>query len=192
LDLQDSLLVNNGRIAGTTNVYYGATVSGSGSFGAINVLQAGKVAISPSASPIASSFFVSGGSIAGAGQTVVPTTVHSADLVAPNPSDLLVLSGNLGGDGLLEKLGAGTVILSGSGGFGGSVIVSDGTLVLDNPAAVAEGANLCIGGGVFAVGALAPAGVAGQATSVPEPGTLALLIASVCGASVYRRQRSRR
>ncbi len=41
LNLQDSLLVNDGTVTGTTNVYYGATVSGSGAFGPINVNQGG-------------------------------------------------------------------------------------------------------------------------------------------------------
>ena len=41
LDLQDSLLVNNGAVTDTTNVNYGATVSGSGSFGPINVNYGG-------------------------------------------------------------------------------------------------------------------------------------------------------
>ena len=192
LDLQDSLLVNNGFETGTVNAYYGATVSGSGSFGPINVLQAGMVAIAPSASPIAPSFNVSSGSIAGAGQSAVPTTVHSAYLVAPNPADVLVLSGNLSGDGLLDKLGAGTVVLTGIGGFGGTVLVAAGTLVLDNSATVADGANLTVGSGFSAFGATVPASDAAQITPVPEPGTLALFGVVLCGAAAYRRLRSRR
>ena len=45
LDLQDSLLVNNGTVAGTTNIYYGATVKGSGTFGPINLFDGGTLAI---------------------------------------------------------------------------------------------------------------------------------------------------
>ena len=41
LDLQDSLLVNNGTILGTTNVGYLATVTGSGAFGSVNLSNSG-------------------------------------------------------------------------------------------------------------------------------------------------------
>ena len=147
----------------------------------------------PLASSIAPSLTVTSGSIAVKwGQSAVPTTVHSAYLVAPNPADVLVLSGNLGGDGLLDKLGAGTVVLTGSGGFGGTVLVAAGTLVLDNPATMADGANLIVGSEYSAFGATVPASVAVQVTPVPEPGTLALFGVALCGAAAYQRLRSRR
>src|SRR5208282_3633300 len=75
LDLQDSLLVNNGIVTGTTNVNYGATVQGSGQFGPINVFDGGTLDISPSASPIATSLAVSSGSIAGAGRSALAGTI---------------------------------------------------------------------------------------------------------------------
>jgi len=49
LDLQGSLMVNNGTITGTTNVYYGATLKGSGTFGNVQVFEGGK--FSPGNSP---------------------------------------------------------------------------------------------------------------------------------------------
>ena len=67
LDLQDSLLVNNGAVTGTTNVNYGATVTGSGSFGPINVNYGGMLAIASSASPLMPALTVSSGSITGSG-----------------------------------------------------------------------------------------------------------------------------
>ncbi len=42
LELQGSLLVNNGTITGTTNVYYGATLKGTGTFGSVQVFEGGK------------------------------------------------------------------------------------------------------------------------------------------------------
>jgi len=42
LDLQGSLLVNNGTITGPTNVYYGSLAKGAGTFGAVNVYDGGK------------------------------------------------------------------------------------------------------------------------------------------------------
>ena len=114
LDLQDSLLVNNGRVTGTTNVYYGATVSGSGSFGPINVLQAGAVVVATTAVPAPTSLTVTSGSISGAGNLAVSATVADAILATPNLTDVLTLSGNLSGPGPITKIGAGTLILSGT------------------------------------------------------------------------------
>ncbi len=145
LDLQDSLLVNNGTVTGTTNVYYGATVSGSGSFGPVNVAVGGTFAVSTSASPAASSLTVSGGSVTGAGQSAIGAIIGGAGLVAPNPGDHLVLSGDLSGSGSIDKLGAGTVILTGSNSFSGGTIVEAGTLIAANSKAIADGTNLTIG-----------------------------------------------
>ena len=41
LDLEGSLLVNNGTISGPTNVYYGATAIGSGTYGSLSVYTGG-------------------------------------------------------------------------------------------------------------------------------------------------------
>ena len=41
LNLQGSLLINNGSVVGTTNVNYGATVTGSGAFGLVNLSYGG-------------------------------------------------------------------------------------------------------------------------------------------------------
>lgn len=49
LDLQGSLVVNNGTITGTTNVYYGATLKGTGTFGNVQLFAGGK--FSPGNSP---------------------------------------------------------------------------------------------------------------------------------------------
>ena len=130
LDLQDSLLVNNGRVIGTTNVYYGATVSGSGSFGPINVLQAGAVVAATSAVPAPTSLTVTSGSISGAGNLGVSATVADAIVATPNLTDVLTLSGNLSGAGPITKIGPGTLVLSGSNSFGTGTSVIAGTLVI--------------------------------------------------------------
>jgi len=49
LNLNGALLVNNGNIAGTTNVNYGGLAKGSGTYGAINVTDGGR--FSPGNSP---------------------------------------------------------------------------------------------------------------------------------------------
>ena len=178
LDLQDSLLVNNGTVAGTTNVYYGATVAGSGSFGPVNVSVGGTFAVSTSASPLASSLAVSGGSITGAGQSALPAIIGGAALVAPNPGDMLVLSGDLSGSGPIDKLGPGTVILTGSNSFTGGTIVAAGTLIAANSQAIADGTDLIVGAQAvqdFAVTAAPTTLVA----AVPEPATWTLAAAGM-------------
>ena len=145
LDLQDSLLANSGKVTGTANVYYAATVSGSGSFGPVNVFVGGTFAVATDASPAASSLAVSGGSITGAGQSAIGATIGGAGLVAPNPGDHLVLSGNLIGSGSIDKLGPGTVILTGSNSYSGGTIVEAGTLIAANTQAIADGTDLMVG-----------------------------------------------
>jgi autotransporter-associated beta strand protein len=49
LDLNGALLVNNGTISGTTNVYYGSLAKGAGTYGLVNVNDGGK--FSPGNSP---------------------------------------------------------------------------------------------------------------------------------------------
>jgi autotransporter-associated beta strand protein len=180
LDLQDSLLVNNGKITGTTNVYYGATVSGSGSFGPINVYSGGIVAFSPSAAPVAAGVVVSGGSMGGSGSTPQAATINTAYLVAPLAADLIVFSGNLSGSGAVTKLGAGTVVLSGTNTYLGGTNVPEGTLIISSSAAVCDGTDLSVGAAAEAM--FAPTVPGEQAAiAVPEPSTLALLAVVVSG-----------
>src|SRR5208282_3503616 len=175
-DLQDSLLVNNGAVIGTTNVNYGATVTGSGSFGPINVNQGGVLAVSPSASPIATSLAVSSGSIAGAGRSALAGTIADTTVDTAALADKLTLSGDFSGAGPLSKIGAGILILSGTNTYTGGTLVDDGTLVDAANGAIPDGTSLTIGAGatlVFdstAYGAPVEASSA-QLVAVPEPGT---------------------
>ncbi len=181
LDLQDSLLVNNGSVPGTTNVYYGATVQGSGTFGQINVFDGGTLATSPSAAPIAAGIMVSSGSVTGGGAVASPAVVFNATFVTPLPTDVLVLSGSLTGAGPITKSGPGELILSGSNSFGGGVVVTDGKLDVASPAALADGSNLTIGAAsIFDAPVPPPAG----AMPVPEPSAAVLLGAALCLAAV--------
>ena len=199
LDLQDSLLVNNGTVTGTTNVYYGATVQGSGTFGPVNVSDGGMLVIATSASPLATSLTVSSGSIAGAGQSASSATVAEATIATPNVTDTLKLSGNLSGAGPVTKTGAGTLILSGDDDYAGGTDVEAGTLVITSNTALPGGSNLTVGAGgtlifdpSFAGSPMALA-TASQINPVPEPGTLALLACGGIGLVGYgwrRRTRS--
>ena len=173
LDLQDSLLLNNGTVTGTTNVNYGATVSGSGSFGPVNVFVGVTFAVSCQRCQPAGhrAQAVSGGSITGAGQSAVGANIGGAALVAPDPGDRLVLSGDLSGGGSIDKLGPGAVILTGSNSYSGGTIVEAGTLIAANSQAIADGTDLTVG--AQAVQEFAPIStpVAGVPSSVPEPAT---------------------
>ena len=189
LDLQDSLLVNNGRVIGTTNVYYGATVSGSGSFGAINVLQAGALVAAASAVPAPTSLTVNGGTITGAGKLSASATLADAIIATPNLADTLTLAGNLSGPGPITKIGAGMLILSGTNTYGAGTILSAGKLEVTQSYALPDGSNLSVGSGIIAFGAPVPASAAVQVAPVPEPGTLALLIAGAALMTMYRKGR---
>ena len=193
LDLQDSLLVNNGTIAGTTNVYYGATAQGSGTFGLINVYEGGTLLISPSYGPVAPAAVVSGGSIAGAGTSALPITTDGAYLAATNATDRLAFSGDFSGSGSITKLGAGAVVLSGTNTYQGGTIVLDGTLIASNNEALGNGSNLSVGTDLSAYDSVISAQDSGSAAApavapVPEPGTLALaaaalgIVAATCAA----------
>ena len=67
LDLQGSLLVNNGTVTGTTNVYYGATVQGKGTFGPINVYNGGTLALAATANLVAQAWRFSAAGSSGPG-----------------------------------------------------------------------------------------------------------------------------
>lgn len=99
---------------------------------------------------------------------------------------------------------AGTLILSGSNGYSGGTFVNAGTLQVQNPNGIPQGSNLSVGagaaslfgspaaGGVVLGGEVAASGnSAGAPPAVPEPGTLALLLAGLASAAIYRRVRRR-
>ena len=100
------------------------------------------------------------------------------------------------GDGrqaLLTLAGAGgTLILSDTSNYTGGTNVDAGTLIATDNGALSDNTSLTIGaGGAFIFDptvSAAPAGAAPQsAAPVPEPGTIALLLAAFCSAAIYRR-----
>ncbi len=147
LNLQDCLLVNNGTVTGTTNVNYGATVQGSGTFGQVNVSSGGTMNVMPGLG--AAGVTVSGGSIAGSGLLTAPISIPTAAVISTNAGDSLELSGSLTGDGGLTKRGAGAAILSGVGGYAGGTLVGDGTLIVTSAAALPDGSSLTVGAGSY-------------------------------------------
>ncbi len=100
--------------------------------------------------------------------------------------------------GALIKQGSGELVLSGTNTYTGGTTVLDGTLLVTNNAGLATGSGMSVGAGAPAIFGLAaaPAAPAGGAhaaaavSAVPEPGTLALLVAGlVVGFGVWRRRK---
>ena len=100
---------------------------------------------------------------------------------------------------------AGMLILSGSNGYTGGTFVNAGTLVVENPNGIPNGSSLTVGGAaslfaspaggsvVFGGAEVIVAGgnSAAAPSAVPEPGTLALLLAGLAIAALCRRIRRR-
>jgi autotransporter-associated beta strand protein len=101
-------------------------------------------------------------------------------------------AGAINGSGNLVKSGTGKLVLSGSNTYAGGTTVSQGTLVVASANSIANGTNLTVGTNASAAfGAPVVPGTNSAAVSaVPEPGTLALLVAaSVIGFGARRRRK---
>ena len=133
--------------------------------------------------------------------------------MALNNSGELALSGNVGespvggapsGSLTLTGDGSGTLILSGTNSYTGGTNVGEGTLIATDGGAIPDASSLTVGaGGVFIFdpsmagapmthGATFAASPAGAVAAVPEPGTIAILLAALWSAVIYRRFRWRK
>ena len=108
------------------------------------------------------------------------------------------VSSMISGSGAIANVGPGTLILSGTNNtFGGGLYVSNGTVILTNNEAVADGESLTVGNAsafstivaADALGSAVQASGVAATSPVPEPGTLALALAAVGSMVVYRRTR---
>jgi fibronectin-binding autotransporter adhesin len=119
-------------------------------------------------------------------------TVQAGDPFG-NPQSI-ALSGNLSGNGALTLGGNGTgeLVLSGSNTYTGDTIVDSGSLIVESPDSLPAGSNLLVGLGASSI--FAPVAGASLAASqaVPEPGTLALLLAAFWSAAACCRFSKRR
>jgi autotransporter-associated beta strand protein len=126
-----------------------------------------------------------------------PVSLAGNLAVVPTAGTTLNISGDISeenpGMGTLSLEGPGTLILSGTNSYTGGTFVWDGTLQVNNSQALADGSSLSVGNNLGAFG-LTPdvaAPTPGTTAAVPEPGTLALLVAGlVVGFGVWRRKRN--
>ena len=137
-----------------------------------------------------------------------PVILAGALSIDPTAGTTLNISGNISeqspGIGSLSVNGPGTLILGGSDTYSNGTSVNAGTLIITSSNALPSGSSLTVAGGATfiydpsvaaapaagggAILAASPAGVA----AVPEPGSLALLIAGlIVGIGVTWRRRKR-
>ncbi len=143
------------------------------------------------------------------GSQTIASTVQIAGgnlAIALSGSGILNFAGNISDDGSQRSLslggnGSGQLVLSGSNSYGGPTNVNAGTLYITNTNALPPESNLSVGpGGTFIFDPNGPAPTvatssashaASAVEAVPEPGTLALLIAGLAvGFGVWSRRRS--
>ena len=99
----------------------------------------------------------------------------------------------------LDKIGGGTLVLSGSNTFTGGIDVQSGSLILTNAYGLEDGSSLTVGaGGTFIFDPSASASSLTAAPqvhpvaveAVPEPSSLVLLVAAAIAGAICRRRRS--
>jgi autotransporter-associated beta strand protein len=138
-----------------------------------------------------------GGNVSGGAPAVSfgATTLTGSATFSPAAGTTLTLSGNVNGAYGIDMSGAGTMVLSGTNGYLGDTVVANGTLIATNSEAIPDGSNLTVGaGGAFpapVVPASAPQAAA-PVSSVPEPGTIALVAAGAMALLVRARRRYRK
>jgi len=137
----------------------------------------------------------------GSGGNIINSNAGLASVLTVSPTGgSTTFSGTIkGGTGLgaisLVLDGPGTLVLAGSNTYTGATSVDLGTLVATTGTALPGGTSLTVGaGGTFVFDPAYPSGgvaVSAGAAAVPEPGTLALLVAgAIVAFATWRRKRS--
>ena len=134
----------------------------------------------------------------GGGGSVTNSAVASVLTLSPTGAATTFSGSILDGANVTVGLvmgGGGTQVLSGTNTYtGGTTVNNNGTLIVTNPEAIADGTSLTVGNASFFPPApVVPAPAAGAAVaSVPEPGTLALVAAAGLAVAALARKRFRR
>ena len=128
--------------------------------------------------------------------TVAITLNSDAWIMTSGSSDSLSIAGDIGNGTAahgMTKDGPGILVLSGSNSYTGGTNVDAGTLIAVSGTALPDGTSLTVGaGGTFIFdpsAAGSPVSNSAAAVAVPDPGTLALLIAGAALLVMYRKLR---
>jgi fibronectin-binding autotransporter adhesin len=130
-----------------------------------------------------------------------PLSIAGGNLdISASHHGILSITGPIADDGGDRSLtlggdGSGTLILAGADSYQAGTMVDAGTLVIDSAAALPDDTGLTVGRGastLFAPALSGPSAAAAEVAAVPEPSSLALLVASLAGVAVYCRLSSRR
>jgi autotransporter-associated beta strand protein len=199
---------------GTSTSYGGTFINGGAASLGLRKTGAGTLTLTATGNSYSGPTTVNAGVLqVGTGGAGQDGTIDSTSGVAINANAGLVfnLAGTdtaayaISGSGALSMVGPGELILSGTNTYTGGTTVSNGTVVLTNNEAIADGSSLTVGNpSAFAAPVVPSAVAAGSSVvaglqtapqtaiaPVPEPGTLALLIAMLGAAATYRRLRRR-
>jgi autotransporter-associated beta strand protein len=130
-------------------------------------------------------------------QTIASALVlASSSSFQPDAASVLNLTGPISGSGALALDGSGELVLSGSNSYTGGTYVHSGTLIATANGAIPEGSSLTVGDGAAALFASIAAPESSplvasshEVVAVPEPGTIALLLAALWSAAIYCRFR---
>ncbi len=198
-----STIVDGGGSASLTKAGGGLlTLSHSNSYSGGTTISGGTLDINADAAlgagTAAVSFSADGTLQASGNVTLNPSRTIAIDSGATATLDTqagkMTVEGQISGAGTLMKEGSGLLVLSGSNSYTGGTIVQTGTLEVTAANALPAGASLFVGAGTSIFGPAVGGSTSGDspaaAGSVPEPGTLVLIIAAVCIAGAYYRNRS--
>jgi autotransporter-associated beta strand protein len=130
-------------VLSTSNSYAGNTTLGNGTvvIGDPNALSTGSVTFTGSTLRASTNVTV--------GNPIILSTVGPGTGTVDTGTNLVTLSGTISGGASLNKIGAGTLILSGTANSYGNTLVRAGTLRISAPTNLGAGTNLSLAGGAL-------------------------------------------
>lgn len=123
----------------------------------------------------------------GATGSIIGDVTNNSELIV-NRAGTLVLDGVISGTGTLDKLGTGTLALSGMNGYSGATTVDDGTLLVNGSIASSSGVTVGSGATLGGAGILAPTVIQNGGTLAPGNSIGTLTVngqLTFAGGSVY-------
>ena len=189
-----ALQVSGGALVlGGSNTYSGGTTLSGGTLQLGNAAALGSGALAANAGIVDLNGF-------GASVTTLTGSAGTITSTSSSGGSLTVIAGgafsgtieddvDLGGGPVSLIVAGGELTLSSTNDYsGGTLVTSSGTLILADNEALAGGSSLIVGDASLfapAIPNLAASGI--TPASVPEPTTLVLFTAVICGAAVYQR-----